>query len=275
VKFPRRQFLHLAACATALPAMSRFARAQAIRRGTIVVPFPAGGALSALGLILAEKMRASFAQTVIVENVSGASGSLGAGRVARAAPDGYTLVIGYWGTHVANGAVYALPYGVAGSFELISLTETIPMVIVSKNAAPARNLRELIGWLVRVPICQPLAYLRVRAISFRPVGPGSRSAPRPQSSCAWTPVRSFDRHAGELFQRDRTNIADWARRWRSSKPPPLGDRSESESCPSSRTDRPLPHPDGRATATRRPWRYEVCDHEVGMRPELPTDNLPR
>jgi tripartite-type tricarboxylate transporter receptor subunit TctC len=77
--------------------------------------------------------------------------SLGVGRVARAAPDGHTIVIGYWGTHVANGALYALPYDVVRDFEPISLTVTIPMVIVSKNPTPAKNLQELIGWLKANP----------------------------------------------------------------------------------------------------------------------------
>jgi tripartite-type tricarboxylate transporter receptor subunit TctC len=99
MRIPRRQFLHLAAGAAALPAVSRFAWAQTYptRPITIVVPFPAGGALDVLGRILAQRMRASLGQTIIVENVAGANGSLGVGRVARAAPDGYTLVIGYWG----------------------------------------------------------------------------------------------------------------------------------------------------------------------------------
>jgi tripartite-type tricarboxylate transporter receptor subunit TctC len=96
-------------------------------------------------------MRASLGQSIIIENVAGANGSIGVGRVARAAPDGHTIVIGYWGTHVANGALYVLPYDVQRDFEPISLTVTIPMVIVSKNAAPAKNLRELIGWLKADP----------------------------------------------------------------------------------------------------------------------------
>jgi tripartite-type tricarboxylate transporter receptor subunit TctC len=100
MKLQRRQFLHLAAGAGALPAVSQIASAQSYpsRPITIVVPFPAGGALDVFGRILAERMRVSLAQTVLVENVAGAGGSIGAGRVARAAPDGYTLVIGYWGT---------------------------------------------------------------------------------------------------------------------------------------------------------------------------------
>jgi tripartite-type tricarboxylate transporter receptor subunit TctC len=106
VKLPRRQFLHLTAGAAALPVVSRTARAQVYpsRPITIVVPFPAGGSTDVIGRILAEKMRASLGQTIIIENVGAAGGSIGVGRVARAAPHGYTLDIGQWDTHVANGA---------------------------------------------------------------------------------------------------------------------------------------------------------------------------
>jgi tripartite-type tricarboxylate transporter receptor subunit TctC len=153
MKLPRRQFLHLAAGAAALPAVSRIAKAQIYptRPITMVVAYPPGGATDVIARLLAERMRASLAQPIIIENVAGANGSIGTGRVARAAPDGYTLVVGLWNTHVANGAVYALPYDVLGDFEPISLTVTIPMVIVTKNAAPAKNLRELIGWLKANP----------------------------------------------------------------------------------------------------------------------------
>jgi tripartite-type tricarboxylate transporter receptor subunit TctC len=149
----RRKFLQFVGAAATAPAFSRIARAQTYpsRPITIVVPFPAGGALDVLARILGERMKVSLAQTVLVENVPGASGSLGTGRVARAPPDGYTLVVGYWGTHVANGALYALPYDVVDDFEPIALTVALPMVIVSKNAVPAKNLRELIGWLKANP----------------------------------------------------------------------------------------------------------------------------
>src|SRR5215471_5876427 len=149
----RRRFLHLAVGAAAPPALSRVAEAQAFptRPITVVVPFPAGGALDVLGRILAEWMRASLRQSIIVENFAGANGSLGVGRVARAAPDGHTIVVGYWGTHVANGPLYALPYDVLRDFAPISLTVNIPIVIVSKNGVPAKNLRELIGWLKANP----------------------------------------------------------------------------------------------------------------------------
>jgi tripartite-type tricarboxylate transporter receptor subunit TctC len=95
-----RQFLHLAASAAALPAISGIAKAQTYpsRPITIVVPFPAGGPADTLARILADHMRTTLAQTVIIENVSGASGSIGVGRVARAAPDGYTVSYGHWGT---------------------------------------------------------------------------------------------------------------------------------------------------------------------------------
>src|SRR5215470_16246546 len=110
----RRQFLHLAAGAAVLPALPRIARAQAYptRPITIVVPFVAGGPSDLLGRMVAERLRSSFGQPVIVENVAGANGSLGVGRVARAAPDGYTLVIGLWNTHVVNPAIYSLAYDV-------------------------------------------------------------------------------------------------------------------------------------------------------------------
>jgi tripartite-type tricarboxylate transporter receptor subunit TctC len=114
---------------------------------TIVVPFPAGGAFDTVGRIMADRMKASLGQPVIVENVGGAAGSIGVGRVARAPPDGYTLSLGYWGTHVLNAAVYTLPYDPLKDFEPISLVVTNPLVIVSKGALPAKDLRELIAWL--------------------------------------------------------------------------------------------------------------------------------
>src|SRR6516165_10514273 len=100
MKLPRRRFLHLAAGAAALPAMSRMARAQAYpsRPITMIVPFAPGGGSDVIGRIIAEPMRTSLGQPVIIENVVGAAGSLGTGRVARAAPDGYTVDLGQWGT---------------------------------------------------------------------------------------------------------------------------------------------------------------------------------
>ena len=147
MKLPRRKFLHLAAGAAALPAVSRIARAYPTHPITMVVPYAAGGPTDTIARILTERMRASLGQIVIVENVTGAAGTIGVGRVARAAPDGYTICIGHWGTHVVNGAIYDLPYHVLDDFEPVSLIATNPMIIVARKAVPANTLQELIAWL--------------------------------------------------------------------------------------------------------------------------------
>jgi tripartite-type tricarboxylate transporter receptor subunit TctC len=114
---------------------------------TIVVPFPAGGVFDTVVRLIADRMKATLAQPIIVENVGGAGGSIGVGRVARASPDGYTLCLGYWGTHVINPAIYALQYDPLKDFEPIAPIATNPGVIVANRALPAENLRELIAWL--------------------------------------------------------------------------------------------------------------------------------
>jgi tripartite-type tricarboxylate transporter receptor subunit TctC len=148
-RFPRRQFLHLAAGAAALPAVPRIAWTQSYptRPITMVVPFPAGGGTDAVARTIADGMRTSLGQTVIIENLAGANGSVGVGRVARARGDGYTLVIGEWGSLVANGAVYALPYNLLNDFSPISLVTTQPLVIVAKKTIPANDLQGLVAWL--------------------------------------------------------------------------------------------------------------------------------
>jgi tripartite-type tricarboxylate transporter receptor subunit TctC len=118
---------------------------------TIVIPFPPGGAFDTIGRTIADRMKGSLGQPVILENVGGANGSIGVGRVARASPDGYTLSLGYWGTHVVNAAIYTLQYDPLKDFEPISLVVANPQVIVSKNALPAKDLRELIAWLKSNP----------------------------------------------------------------------------------------------------------------------------
>ena len=149
MKLPRRDFVRLAAGMAALPVASHTAMAQAYpsRSITMVVPFAAGGPVDTLARILAERMRASLGQTVVIENVTGAGGSIGTGRVARAAPDGYTLVIGIWTTHVVNGAIYALQYDVLNDFEPVALLANNPQVIVAKKSMPANDLKGLIAWL--------------------------------------------------------------------------------------------------------------------------------
>jgi tripartite-type tricarboxylate transporter receptor subunit TctC len=118
---------------------------------TMLVPFPAGGPTDAVGRILGERMRASLGQPVTVENVAGAGGSIGIGRVARAAPDGYTIAIGIWSTHVANAAIYTLQYDVVKDFEPIALLASAPQLILARNAVPANDLIGLIAWLKANP----------------------------------------------------------------------------------------------------------------------------
>jgi tripartite-type tricarboxylate transporter receptor subunit TctC len=118
---------------------------------TIVVPFAAGGPTDAMARILSEHMRSTLGQSILIENVTGAAGSLGVGRVVRAAPDGYTLSIGHLGTHVANGAIYKLGYDLVADLEPVVLLPSNPMIIVSSNAVPAHSLKELIAWLKMKP----------------------------------------------------------------------------------------------------------------------------
>jgi tripartite-type tricarboxylate transporter receptor subunit TctC len=118
---------------------------------TLVVPFSAGGPTDAMARILADHMRTTLGQNLVIENVTGAAGSLGVGRVVRAAPDGYTVSIGHLGTHVANGAIYKLGYDLVADLEPVVLLPSNPMIIVSKNAVPAKTLKELIEWLKAKP----------------------------------------------------------------------------------------------------------------------------
>jgi tripartite-type tricarboxylate transporter receptor subunit TctC len=118
---------------------------------TMVVPFPAGGPLDTSTRIVAERMRAALGQPVVIENIAGASGSIGAGRVARAAPDGYTLVVGGMPTHVINGAVMTLPYDVIADFAPVALVTNAPLLIVGRKTLPANDLKELVAWLKANP----------------------------------------------------------------------------------------------------------------------------
>jgi tripartite-type tricarboxylate transporter receptor subunit TctC len=118
---------------------------------TMVVPFSAGGPTDAMARILAERMRVTLGQNILIENVTGAAGSLGVGRVVRAAPDGYTISIGHLGTHVANGAIYKLGYDLVTDLAPVVLLPSNPMVIVSTNSVPAKTLPELLAWLKAKP----------------------------------------------------------------------------------------------------------------------------
>src|SRR4051794_32265881 len=157
---------------------------------TIVVPFAAGGPSDAMSRILGERMKASLGQPIIVENVTGAAGSIGVGRAVRAAPDGYTISFGHLGTHVANSAIYTLPYDMLTDLEPVILLPSNPMIIVSRNSLPAKTLPELIAWLKANPdkatagtagagsnshiasvYLQKLAGLKMQFVPYRGTGP--------------------------------------------------------------------------------------------------------
>jgi tripartite-type tricarboxylate transporter receptor subunit TctC len=114
---------------------------------TIVVPFSAGGPTDVLARIISEPMRKALGQTVVVDNTTGAGGTIATARVVRAAPDGYLLVIGHWGTHVVNGAYYTLPFDVLTDFAPVAMIASNPQVVISKLAVPAKNLKELAAWI--------------------------------------------------------------------------------------------------------------------------------
>jgi tripartite-type tricarboxylate transporter receptor subunit TctC len=147
-----RELLAAVACLAAFAGVGDAgAQVYPARAITMVVPFAAGGPNDAIARTLAARMQASLGQPVMIENVDGAAGSVGTGRLAHAAPDGYTLGIGYWGTHVANGALYALDYDVLRDFAPISLLVESPLLIVANKAAPANDLKGLVGWLKQNP----------------------------------------------------------------------------------------------------------------------------
>jgi tripartite-type tricarboxylate transporter receptor subunit TctC len=118
---------------------------------TLIVPFPAGGPTDTLARIMAERMKTSLGQPVIVENVSGAGGSLGVTRVARSAPDGYTFVIGQLTAFVLSSAVYNVSYDLLGDFEPVALLTIAPQWLIARSALPVNNLKELIAWLKANP----------------------------------------------------------------------------------------------------------------------------
>ena len=147
----RTLLIAMALAASCAIADNAAAQVYPSRPVTMVVPFPAGGSTDTIGRVMADGMRASLGQTIIIENVGGASGNIGVGRVARAAPDGYTLILGSWPTHVLNAAIFTLPYDPLNDFEPVSLVAAQPLFIIAKKAMPAKDLAELIAWLKANP----------------------------------------------------------------------------------------------------------------------------
>jgi tripartite-type tricarboxylate transporter receptor subunit TctC len=138
----------LAAMAVAASAAAQDYPSRPIK---MIVPFAPGGPTDAVAHILSDVMERSLGKNIVIANVTGLSGSVGVGRVAHAAPDGYTLLLGLWSTNVINGAIYDLPYDLVKDFQPIALLPNNPMLIVSNNAVPAKSLKELIGWAKTSP----------------------------------------------------------------------------------------------------------------------------
>jgi tripartite-type tricarboxylate transporter receptor subunit TctC len=130
---------------------------------TMVVGFPPGGPTDTLARILGEAMQSSLGQTVVIETVSGASGTIAAGRVAHASPDGYTIGIGNWSSHVGSAGIYALDFDMLKDLQPISLLAASPLWILGKNALPPKTAPELVAWLKSNP----------DAVTFGTVGAGS------------------------------------------------------------------------------------------------------
>lgn len=143
----QRFFVAAAAGILASAATPALAQGFPTRPLVMVVPFAAGGPTDTLARIMAERMGRALKQTMVVENTVGAAGTIGVGRVARANPDGYTVGIGHWSTHVVNGAIYALQYDLLKDFEPVALIASNPQILVTKNAVPAQDLRELVTWV--------------------------------------------------------------------------------------------------------------------------------
>ena len=140
-----RLFVLAAALVVVAPATQ--AQPYPSRPITMVVPFAAGGPTDTLARILAERMRQSLGQTIVIENTTGAAGSIGVGRVVRAAADGYTVSIGHWSTHVVNGAIYPLGYDLLKDLDPVALLPANPQLIVTKPTVPAQDLKGLIAWV--------------------------------------------------------------------------------------------------------------------------------
>jgi tripartite-type tricarboxylate transporter receptor subunit TctC len=136
-----------AACCGLKPVRSATSGPYPSRPVTMVLPFSAGGPTDALARIITARMQDLLGQSIIIENVTGAAGTIGVGRVARAAPDGYTISVGPMNSHVLTGAIYHLPFDLRTDFEPVALLASNPSVVVSKKDVPAKDLKELIAWV--------------------------------------------------------------------------------------------------------------------------------
>lgn len=153
MNFPRRHLLRFAAAAVALTAATSAAQAQPFpsRPITVIVPYAAGGPADALARILGERMRATLGQTIVIENVTGASGTLALTRSVKSPPNGYTLSLGHVGSHVVSPAIFPLPFDVLTDLEPVALLPANSLLIVATKKFPADNLKDMIAWLKAHP----------------------------------------------------------------------------------------------------------------------------
>jgi len=222
---PRRTFLRLTAGAAVLPAASQIASAQPYpaRPITIIVPYPPGGPTDTIARLIAERMRASLGQPVVIENVSGGGGTIAVTRVARAPGDGYTLSIGHWGSHVINGAVYTLPFDLLTDLEPVALIADGPQLIVAAKSVPAKDIKELTAWLKANPGKGMVGTTGVggashlAAILFAKntdtaiqIVPYRGSAPRMQDLLSGTIHLAFDQASSALAQVQGGNLRGYA-----------------------------------------------------------------
>jgi tripartite-type tricarboxylate transporter receptor subunit TctC len=142
-----RKLLCAALCAASLGATGASAEVYPSRPIIMIAPLGIGGSTDVIARVVAQGMGQVLGQNIAVENVTGAGGTIGEGRIARATPDGYTIGIGQWGTNVANGAIYPITYDLMKDFEPVGLVATQPFLIVARKSIPANNLKELIEWL--------------------------------------------------------------------------------------------------------------------------------
>ena len=147
MRLRRALFMIFALYGLAAPSDVAMAQNFPLRAVTGIVPAPAGGPLDVLVRVMAERMRQSLGQPLVIENVSGAGGTVGVGRVVRATPDGHTISVGYLGTHVLNGAIFRLQYDLSKDFEPVAMLPSTPLLIAGKRALPAKSLTELMDWL--------------------------------------------------------------------------------------------------------------------------------
>src|SRR5580692_595772 len=147
----RRNFIKAALGSAALWPFVAHADTFPSRTITLVVPFAAGGPTDVIARLVGERMGAALGQTVLIENVTGASGSIAGMRAAHATPDGYTITIGHWGTHVLNGAIYDLQYDLLKDFEPVALIANGPQLIIARPTLPPQDLKQMIAWLKENP----------------------------------------------------------------------------------------------------------------------------